>query len=352
MGGGSELTLLQGDVLRGEWGGGGRGGDDFSAFCWSEIWLCQKKVVPLRHKKIYDMRKELLFAKGFLFMVVAVVVAGCGGQTDKPQVGTIERDTILGVPCVVYLPCGYAERAQKGEEKFPVLYLQHGMFGSENDWTQQGLLLQKMDSLLQRDEVVEMVVVMPDNFLGSIPPAERRELMEAPDVTPEGEPFDTSEGSAHWRKLTYDQERGYEMSGYWVRHFEEFMTEVERRYRVSNEPAHRAIAGLSMGGFHTMHVSHYLHGRFGYIGLFSALVVSPVENEVYSNWQEEVRALMADEPLYWIGMGREDFLYDQLQTYRRWLEENHLEYTYYESAGGHTWPNWQDYICRFMKKIQ
>jgi enterochelin esterase family protein len=50
-------------------------------------------------------------------------------------------------------------------------------------------------------------------------------------------------------------------------------------------------------------------------------------------------------------MGKEDFLYDQLQDYRKWLEQNNIEYTYYESQGGHTWPNWQDYICRFMQKL-
>ena len=55
-----------------------------------------------------------------------------------------------------------------------------------------------------------------------------------------------------------------------------------------------------------------------------------------------------EKALYWIGIGNEDFLYAQVQEYRRWLEANHHEYTYYESAGGHTWPNWQDYICRFL----
>jgi hypothetical protein len=52
-----------------------------------------------------------------------------------------------------------------------------------------------------------------------------------------------------------------------------------------------------------------------------------------------------------IALQEDDFLYDQLQDYRKWLEQNHLEYTYYESTGGHTWTNWQDYLCRFLKQI-
>lgn len=275
--------------------------------------------------------------KLFLWIITLFLLAGCGkkGIDYASMVGTIERDTLLGVPCCIYLPHAYAERT----EIFPVLYLQHGMYGSEDDWSTQGNLLYWMDSLLQCKAVCEMVVVMPDNFLGSMPLAERQALMAAPNVTPDGEPFDTQNGSAHWRKFTREQERGYEMSGYWESHFAEFMKEVENRYRVSKVPTQRAIAGLSMGGYHTRQVSQHLPGQFGYIALFSALVTPP-----YS--------LVGNEnALYWIGMGREDFLYDQLQDYRQWLEANHLEYTYYESEGGHTWPNWQDYICRFLKKL-
>ena len=39
------------------------------------------------------------------------------------------------------------------------------------------------------------------------------------------------------------------------------------------------------------------------------------------------------------------------RDYLRWLDENNLSYTYYESAGGHTWQNWQDYIVRFMTPL-
>ena len=292
------------------------------------------------------------------------------------QTGRIERDTLLGVPCQVYLPYHYADRVKKSKAVFPVLYLQHGIYGSEDDWTKQGDLMRWMGLLLMAKQVKEMVVIMPDNFLGSIPPEERQALIDKPNITPEGEPFKTDKGSAHWRKLTADQERAYEMSGYWEEHFREFMTAAENKYSISTDPAQRAIAGLSMGGFHTMHVSHYVHGAFGYVGLFSPVIIPrrAEENEVpideespyhtmgfdmqqdygspaYNNWMGEVRRMVPAPPMYWIAIGNDDFLYTQLQDYRHWLELNNFEYTYYESKGGHTWPNWQDYLCRFMKKI-
>ena len=137
----------------------------------------------------------------FLLSLIAVfgVSPLCSASIN---VGTIERDTLLGVPCRIYLPYKYAERVQTDKTVFPVLYLQHGMYGSEDDWTVQGDLMRLMNMLLLADQVKEMVIIMPDNFIGSLPPEERYNLMTAPDITPTGENFDTSKGSAHWRKLT------------------------------------------------------------------------------------------------------------------------------------------------------
>ena len=313
------------------------------------------------------MKKSINLCVLFLLLLTESVYA--------TEAGTIKRDTLLNVPCQIYLPHHYTERVEKDSTVFPVLYLQHGMFGSEDDWSVQGNLVRWMNALLLADKVKEMIVVMPDNFLGSIPYAERVALMEAPNVTSEGEAFDTSKGTAHWRKLTRDQEQDYEMSGYWEESFRAFMAEVERNYNVSTEPAKRAIAGLSMGGFHTMHVAHYLHGEFAYVGLFSPVII-PRRNEelvatiedsqfhtmgfdleldygspAYNNWMTEMRSMNANPPVYWIGIGRDDFLYAQLQDYRMWLDMNNFEYTYYESNGGHSWDNWQNYLCRFLKKL-
>ena len=248
-------------------------------------------------------------------LVCAGMVTGCSPKSEETlRAGTVVRDTINGTPCCVYLPASY----EKAADVYPVLYLQHGMYGNEDDWTTQGRLVEIMDSLLQAGKIQEMVVIMPDNCP---------------------------------HRPTSEEEKANAMNGKWEREFPTFMAESEAKYRISKEPKLRAIAGLSMGGFHSMHVSHHLHGQFKYVGLFSP-AIRPVElNDVYAPWEEEVRAQIAGDPVYWIAIGKEDFLYEQVSAYRCWLEENHVEYTYYESAGGHTWDNWQDYIVRFMKKL-
>ena len=243
--------------------------------------------------------KSINFA---LCLSVLLSALACTSSPVVNQVGTVVRDTITDVPCCVYLPSDYAKRAEK--EVFPVLYLQHGMWGNENDWYEKGNLLGIMDSLLQCGEVEEMVIIMPDNCPS---------------------------------KPTYEEEKDNATNGFWENHFAELMSEAESRYSISTDPSHRAIAGLSMGGYHTMMVSSVLDGQFAYVGMFSAATF--------------VHRAPTDPKVFWIGIGNEDFLYESLQDYRQWLDASHIEYTYYESPGGHTWDNWQDYLVRFLIKI-
>lgn len=222
----------------------------------------------------------------------------------QAKVGTIIRDTIAGIPCCVYLP----ENIEKGKTdvtRIPVLYLQHGMYGNENDWAEQGHLLYWLDTLLQAGLIDERIIVMPDNC-PSLPTAE--------------------------------EEKANATSGFWENHFAEFMAETEARYPVSILPAERAIAGLSMGGYHTMRVASLLDGQFAHVGMFSPATF--------------VHEAPTKPALLWLGIGREDFLYDSVTEYRKWLDANGPEYVYYETEGGHTWPNWQDYLCRFLQAIR
>jgi enterochelin esterase family protein len=302
--------------------------------------------------------------KKILYTLVFCLMAGV--MMAAHPVGTLHRDTILGVPCRVYLPSSYEEHVASGTGIFPCLYLQHGMFGCEDDWANHDLLF-IMDSLLKEEVVAEMVIIMPDNFLGSIPPAERAALMAKPNVTPDGKPFEVIDGQCHWRKITSEQERAYEQSGYWEEHFADFIDEVEKKYYVKPRSKERAVAGLSMGGFHTFHLNHYLAGVFDYVGMFSPVILPttyaalgndmadgfaeqlPYPTPAYAHWMDEMRGQASLPPAFWIGMGREDFLYNQLQHFRKWLDANGYEYTYFESTGGHTWKNWQEYLQRFLK---
>lgn len=257
--------------------------------------------------KIYFMLTTMMRIMRFHTLPVWVLFCGlmlsaCSTERTVNQAGSVVRDTLNNVPCCVYLPYRYATRADK--EIFPVLYLQHGMWGDENDWTEKGRLVPIMDSLLRAGQVKEMVVIMPDNCPG---------------------------------RPTYEEEKSNATSGQWEADFAQFMRDAESRYSISTAPSQRAIAGLSMGGYHTMRVSSVLDGSFAYVGMFSAATF--------------VHEAPSSPLVFWLGIGKDDFLYESFLDYRRWLDAQHVEYTYYESEGGHTWPNWQDYITRFLKKL-
>lgn len=258
--------------------------------------------------RIYKFTNSLISMKQSLIaLLLAVFSLLSASAAEKPvnSVGTLVRDTILGVPCRIYLPCRYAERTRgRRAEVFPVLYLQHGMYGMEDDWVEQGFLLRHMDSLLRAGEVREMVIIMPDNCPG---------------------------------RPTPDEERANATNGQWEGRFSEFMTVAEQRYRIRHDADGRAIAGLSMGGYHTMRVASLLDGQFAYVAMFSPATF--------------VHQAPSHPRLFWLAIGTDDFLWDSFQSYRHWLDENHIEYTYYQSTGGHTWPNWQDYLCRFLPRL-
>ncbi len=247
------------------------------------------------------MKKITISILWILFSCLSVWAETMEREQSSLVAGSAVRDTLMGVPCRVYLPAQYEQRVA---ERFPVLYLHHGMYGNENDWIEQGALIPIMDSLLRKGAIKELVVIMPDNCPS---------------------------------RPTFEEEKANATTGEWENNFARFMDEAEHRYRISHDPSERSVAGLSMGGYHTMRVSSVLKGHFSYVGMFSP---ATFVHNAPENYQ-----------LFWIGIGKDDFLYDSLQEYRRWLDAKGVEYTYYESEGGHEWPNWQDYICRFLQLI-
>ena len=106
-----------------------------------------------------------------------------------------------------------------------------------------------------------------------------------------------------------------------------------------------------MGGFHSMHISRYYPNTFDYVGLFSAAFVprEDVTSAVYENIEETLKAQKENGyKLYWIAIGKKDFLYDANKDFRKKLDEIDMDYLYTESEGGHIWRNWRVYLSDFV----
>ncbi|WP_163326247.1 esterase [Draconibacterium mangrovi] len=225
----------------------------------------------------------------------------------------------------IYTPPGY----KKSKEKYPVLYLLHGYGGDEDEWVNFGRTAQIIDNLIAQGKAKPMMVVMPNGHID----------MEA-------SPGESSIGFVKPKHST-----DYPASdGTFEGNFDEIIDFVENNYRAVPDKAHRAIAGLSMGGFHAIHISAIHKNTFDYVGVFSSghNVILNDGKGVFANFDASLTKQKENGlQLYWVGIGVDDFLYKQNKEFRALLDKTEMEYTYVETGGGHIWKNWRIYLGDF-----
>jgi len=140
---------------------------------------------------------------------------------------------------------------------------------------------------------------------------------------------------------------------------------VDTHYKTIRSREGRAVCGLSMGGGHTFGISRLYPTTFDYYGLFSAgLHIRGGLSDIKPNAsfydrlnaspeaRQQLRTLFDSKPrLYWIAIGKTDFLYQNNADLRRFLDENRYAYEYRETDGGHIWRNWRIYLAEFAQKL-
>jgi enterochelin esterase family protein len=213
----------------------------------------------------------------------------------------------------VYTPPGY----ERGRDSYPVLYLLHGAGDSDDAWSTVGRAGFILDNLIAAGDAVPMIVVMPDGHTAPFSIGVGRSLNIADFV----------------REFTAD-----------------IKPHVEASYRVRGERASTAIAGLSMGGAQTLDIAIGNLDDYAYVGVFSSGVFGIGDN---ANWEESRRAQLANAvqkrglDLVWFSTGKDDFLIETTRATVAMLERHGFDVVYEESAGGHTWDNWREYLGRF-----
>jgi enterochelin esterase family protein len=240
---------------------------------------------------------------------------------ESPTAGLTRRLT-------VYTPAGY----ETSKKDYPVFYLLHGIGGDENAWSELGRATQIMDNLIAQGKAEPMILVMTNG-----------------NISEEACPGETSNGFlVPTMRLPKTMEGSFETA------FPDVIKFVEKNYRVKKDKAHRAIAGLSMGGFHTLFISINNPDLFDYVGLFSAAVDRQQTGNgegfpnIYANRDSKIDQLFKKNPkLFWIGIGKTDFLIQNNNNLRAYLDAKNHKYTYLETDGGHIWRNWRIYLTEF-----
>ena len=178
--------------------------------------------------------------------------------------------------CFVYLPNEYFTNPTK---KFPVLYLQHGMGENEYSWPYQGRVAAIMDNLIAAKKAVPFIIVM-DNGLNARRPQPQGQAQGAPQggQRPQGQGGQRPQGQGGQRPQGgfgggfggFGGFGGGFAEDFKQVLFNDIIPMVEKNYRVQADPAHRAYAGLSMGGMQAREVTLANPGKFAYVGSFSS----------------------------------------------------------------------------------
>jgi enterochelin esterase family protein len=141
------------------------------------------------------------------------------------------------------------------------------------------------------------------------------------------------------------------MTDYMFAEFDQILTSelipyIDKTFRTIPDRDHRALAGLSMGGSQTFRIGLKHLDTFSYLGAFSAAVAN-------LDFAKDYDGKLADPQinkqlrLLWMGVGKQDGLYDGLLAIHQNLEKTHVNHVWVESEGGHVWGEWRTYLADF-----
>ena len=265
-----------------------------------------------------------------------LLVAKEGARSDLYAIHRVPHGTVSKVwypsatagfdrRLTVYTPAGY----EQSKEKYPVLFVLHGIGGDEDAWVTQGRATQILDNLIARGQAKPMIVVFTNG-----------------NISQEAAPLENSTGYTRpTMQLPQTMEGTFETS------FPEVVKFIDANYRTVAKKEGRAICGLSMGGFHTLYNTLNYPDLFNYSGMFSAAIgVSDTSiSPIYQDFDAKLARYFAGKPaLLWIGCGKTDFLIQANRDFMKKLDDNGFKYTYMETEGGHIWRNWRIYLSEFV----
>lgn len=181
---------------------------------------------------------------------------------------------------VVYTPPGY----EKGNTKYPVLYLQHGWGENETSWAVQGRTNLIMDNMIASGRIKPFIVVMTYGMTNTGAPIGRR---PAPPPAPAGStttppPAPPAGGGMRAPGIVTTGITAGEVTGvdaFQTVLLDELIPYIDAHFRTKADRDNRAMAGLSMGGFETHTITLAKPEVFGYWGLLSGGNYTPAQLE-------------------------------------------------------------------------
>jgi enterochelin esterase-like enzyme len=235
----------------------------------------------------------------------------------RGKLETVEYDsTTVGVKrkARVYTPPGYAK-----DNKYPVLYLLHGIGGDENEWARGGAVNVILDNLYAEKKVVPMIVVMPNGRASKD--------LTARDPIPRQSPA----FAAFEKDLLTD-----------------LIPFIAKTYPVKADRESRAIAGLSMGGGQALNFGLGNLDTFAWVGGFSSAPNTKRPADLIKDPAEAAKKLR----LLYVACGDQDRLFRISQGVHAMLDEKKVPHVYRViPGGGHNFRVWRSDLYHFVQLI-
>lgn len=278
----------------------------------------------------------------FLFAVSSLCVIsaqnpGWGPQSKVTTDSIYSRSLKAQRAFTIYLPKSYNTDTN---QKYPILYLLHGMSGVNTSWFTDQRLKDVMDQLVASGEACEMIVVSPNAG---------------------GDPATCWNG--------YFNMPGWPYEDFF---YKEFMPYIEKTFRVEADKQHRAVAGLSMGGGGAASYAQRYPDLFCAAYAMSALMNIPAMGEEagkdpdptnkmavltrsvqehscikYVTEADDARKAQLRTVQWFVDCGDDDFLLDRNIEFLQAMRNAGIPCQFRVRDGGHTSEYWHSalYTC-------
>jgi enterochelin esterase-like enzyme len=228
----------------------------------------------------------------------------------------------------VYTPAGYDTNLS---EKYPVLYLQHGGGEDETGWPNQGRVDFIIDNLIAERKAKPMLVVMDRGY--AVDPGDSKNTQQS---GPRG------------------MFQNNTLTNVFIK---EIIPTIDKEFRTISDRDHRAMAGLSMGGFQTFQITLTNLDKFAYIGGFSGAGSMQQGNDIstlYNGVWTDVNTFNQKVKLMYLSTGTDEpeRMYQSVNNFHKELEKAGIKHVYYESPGtSHEWQTWRRSLNQFAAML-
>ncbi len=215
--------------------------------------------------------------------------------------------------CVwVYTPYGY----ETGTQRYPVLYIQHGVGENETGWIWQGKLNLIADNLIAEGKCEKLIIVMNAGY-----------------AFKEGEDPIFFPGD-------FDSEL-----------INDCIPFIDIKYRTIADREHRAIAGLSLGSTQAFYTAMKHRDIFSNMGVFSGGFPIKRSEYDYTDYFTDTDAVNSDFDLIFVSGGNDEGFIEKTLPVIDKLRASGIKISDYHRPGFHVWDVWRFSLFEFLQKL-